>query len=67
VSTKPQSVKRLRGKALQEHFKNRPVLFTDVIEFEGMSLCVVNPEIEDDPPAVKEKKRTVKAAKRKKK
>jgi hypothetical protein len=51
MNEQPKDVKDLQGEELIQWLKSRAPLFTDSVEFEGMSLCFVNPElVEEEAP-----------------
>jgi hypothetical protein len=44
----------LTGRELIEYLKNRVPLYVDTVEFEGMSISIVNPDIIEDGTQARE-------------
>jgi hypothetical protein len=58
MSEHPKDVKDLAGEELIQWAKSRTPLFTDSVEFDGMSLCYVNPELVEEEVDPTEKQAT---------
>jgi hypothetical protein len=49
MSEQPKDVKDLEGDELLQWFLSRPPLYTDSVEYDGMSLSFFNPDLDEEP------------------
>jgi len=56
MTNQQNDINELDDQKLIEWFKSRKPLFTDSTEYEGMSLCFVNPELLEEEAQQQEKK-----------
>ena len=59
MSDQPKDVKDLHGAELVQWFLSRPPLFTDSVEFEGMSLCFTDPDLDQEEVPAQNPSRTI--------